>query len=313
MSVVANTFMVFLAFFLLRFCGQGSLGLVSSHVVAMWFHRRLGTIEGLRQVVLFAAWAPLPALTLKLMDRFGFRVTWAAFGVGIFVTLALLAWRFVRDRPEELGLALDDAAPTVAVASSEEPGYSLRDALKTRTYWILAAAAVLPPMIGTAFLFDIQPLYLQRGLDVDQAAFAVSAWSATMAIMALPAGRLVDRFSPGPIISAGTLAIGGSSLLIFGGRSAATMVIALVLYGIGQSMNMNALGTTVARFFGRRHHGAIRSSMTRIGVIATGLGPLVFGLSRRFTGGYGAALMVFALLCLPVALLSLRLSEPRSA
>ena len=70
------------------------------------------------------------------------------------------------------------------------------------------------------------------------------------------------------------------------------------------------VGTTMARYFGRRHHGAIRSSLTRMGVMATGLGPLVFGFSYRLTSGYNAALILFAAICLPIAVASVWLAPP---
>ncbi|MEC9373679.1 MAG: MFS transporter, partial [Planctomycetota bacterium] len=41
MSFAQGVVTVFLGFFLLRFLGQGSLVLVSTHATAMWFHRRL--------------------------------------------------------------------------------------------------------------------------------------------------------------------------------------------------------------------------------------------------------------------------------
>src|SRR5690606_7566649 len=44
---VLHPAMVFVAFFLLRFLGQGSLSMVSGHAVAMWFHARLGRMEGI--------------------------------------------------------------------------------------------------------------------------------------------------------------------------------------------------------------------------------------------------------------------------
>ena len=38
---------MFLAFFLLRSLGQGSLGLLAGNTLPMWFHRRLGTAMGI--------------------------------------------------------------------------------------------------------------------------------------------------------------------------------------------------------------------------------------------------------------------------
>ena len=120
---------------------------------------------------------------------------------------------------------LEDAALRVGLEPADERGFSLREALRTRAYWLLAAGAAMPPMIGTAMLFDIQPLLGARGIAADDAATAVSAWSLTMAALAIPTGRLVDRRAPGPIIAVGLVAIAVSCALLHQ-ASTATMAIA---------------------------------------------------------------------------------------
>jgi MFS family permease len=204
-----------------------------------------------------------------------------------------------------MGLTLDGVADDV-----EEPGFTLRQAWRTRAFWLLTLASLLPPMIGTAMLFDIQPLLAMRGIDEHAPAFAVSAWSATMAIAALPTGRLVDVVQPARVISAGTFAIAVSCAVLLAARSAWMAIAALALYAIGQTLVASAAGAAIARYFGRRHHGAIRSSLARLGVIATGLGPLAFGASLKLTAGYAVALIGFAALCIPVAIATLWLAAP---
>ncbi|MEQ9319193.1 MAG: MFS transporter, partial [Polyangiaceae bacterium] len=316
MASVAHVAMVVVGFFLLRFFGQGSLALASSHALAMWFHRRLGSISGVRMVALFAAWAPLPGLTLFLFQRIGWRATWALYGVVVAVVVGGLSAWLVRDRPEDLGLTLDgDEEPETDATgggSDEEPGFSLHEALRTRAYWLLVAGAMMPPMIGTAMLFDIQPMLGARGIPAEDAATAVSAWSLTMAALAIPAGRLVDRRAPGPIIASGLAAVTVSCALLHQAATSAMAIAAMATYALGQSLIASAVGTSTARYFGRRHHGAIRSSLSRLGVIATGLGPLVMGASVTATGSYRAALVGFGVICLPAGVASLFLKPPAS-
>ena len=115
---------------------------------------------------------------------------------------------------------------------------------------------------------------------------------------------------PSRINAAGALALGGGCLLLMTARSELAAIAAMAAYAVGQSLVGATVGTTTARFFGRRHHGAIRSSLARMGVIATGLGPLAFGVSLRMTGTYNTALAAFTALCLPVAVASLWLASP---
>jgi hypothetical protein len=84
----------------------------------------------------------------------------------------------------------------------------------------------------------------------------------------------------------------------------------MVICASGQSLIAATTSATTARFFGRSHHGAIRSSMTRLNILGTGLGPLSFGLSQRFTNQYQGALLLFVALCLPVAVAAAWLSRP---
>lgn len=310
MAAVSHIAMAVLAFFLLRFLGLGSLSMVSSHMLAMWFHRRLGTLSGVRSVLVFVSWTPLPMLTLWLFDRFGWRATWALYGATIGLVLPLLAWWLVRNRPEELGLHLDGALAS-AQDHSEGPSHTLKDALRTRAYWLLAGAGALSPMVVTALIFDLQPLFAARGLPPTTAALAASFWGATMAVLALPSGWLVDRVAPGKLIAAGVTGVAASCLLLYFARSAALGIAALGAVALGNSLVGATVGATAARYFGREHHGAIRSSLGRITVIATGVGPFVFGVSQQLSGAFDAGLLTFVGLCLPALGFSLSLTPPQ--
>lgn len=321
---------VFLGFFLLRFLAQGCLSLVSQHALAMWFHRRLGAMHGIKQVVVFTGWILAPQLAHQLIEMVGWRSAYAVFAVGVWLVVMPAAWLWVRDRPEDLGLAMDGDPPRPAAGEGEqvlpettplhvapvvilerEPSFTLEEALRTRTFWSLAAAISLGPFVATALLFDIQPLLGARGLGALDAAFAVSAWSAAMALVALPAGMLTDRFAARVLLPVGLVLIVACCLTFLIADSRFEAALAMVLFGLGQGLVATTSVAALARTFGRAHHGAIRSSATRLAIIATGLGPFVTGLSAHLTGAYDAALWTFVVACLPVAWAAARLDPPR--
>ncbi len=312
MASVQSFVAMCVGFFLLRFLGQGSLSLVSSHALAMWFHRRSGTLTGLKTVVLFAVWAPLPALTQHSIESLGWRSTWAVYGVVVAVVVASLALTLLHDRPETLGLHLDgdDEAGEASYA-----GMDLRAARRTGACWLLTAGMVLSAMIGTAVLFDMQPLMLSKGLLRGDAAQMVGVWTLAMALMALPSGGLADRLSPGWVLGLGSASLALGCVGLLSATSYAGAVGAVVPLAVGQSLPGTVVSTATARFFGREHHGTIRSALNRIAVISTGLGPLAFGLSDRLTGSHSVALLAFVALCIPVAIGAtwLRTPSPRPA
>lgn len=299
MASVQSFVAMCLGFFLLRFLGQGSLSLVSHHAMAMWFHRRLGTLTGLKTVALFAVWAPLPALTQACIDGIGWRSTWAVYGVVVAVVVAGLALTLLHDRPEALGLHLDgdDAAEDPSA-----PSVDLRGAQRTGAFWLLTAGMALSAMIGTAVLFDMQPLVLSKGLPREDAAELVGVWTLTMAAMALPSGRLVDRATPAWVLGLGSTSVGLGCAGLLWTSSYAGAFAAVLTLAVGQSLLGTVVTTATARFFGREHHGSIRSALNRVAVISTGLGPLAFGLSDRMQGSYDVALVAFVALCIPVTI-----------
>lgn len=298
-----------LAFFLVRFCGQGALSLVAAHAVAMWFHAKLGRINGLKQVVVFGLWTLAPPLAVWLISTVGWRGTYVVFAVAVWALVIPAALLFVRDRPEDLGLSLDGET----ARASEDPGVTLRDAMRTRAYWILTLVSVAGPLVGTALLFDVQPLLALRGVDETGAALAASAWPLTTGLVALPAGWLTDRMRPRALLLVGSACVVGSPLLLLGVTSAPLAAAAFAVFAVGQTLTGACAGAAVARVFGRAHHGAIRSSISRIMVVATGLGPLVTASSVALTGAYTAALVAFAILGAVCALLVLALPGEASA
>src|SRR5690606_38247320 len=132
-------------------------------------------------------------------------------------------------------------------------------------------------------------------------------------VWAVPAGVLADHVSPRRLLPLAMLVIGLASLSLAAVTTPVGATLAVVLLGVGGSTAAACSSTALARYFGRRHHGAIRSSLTRLAVIGTGLGPLLTGLSFEFTRSYLAAQLAFAAMCLPVLLLALSLRPPPAA
>ena len=67
---------------------------------------------------------------------------------------------------------------------------------------------------------------------------------------------------------------------------------------------------TIAHYFGRKHHGAIRGFTTFLGVAGTGLGPVVLGVSLDHSGSFTIGLLACAGLAVALAGASLTLKRP---
>ncbi|MEO1009213.1 MAG: MFS transporter [Planctomycetota bacterium] len=318
--------MLTVAFFLLRFLGQGSLALTSGHALALWFERRLGTVNAMKLVgtqLGFAAFAPLAAF---LIAEVGWRTAYALLGLLVWILVLPMGLLLSRDHPEQMGQRIDGDPPHASEDSGGEagdemgdkprseprydPAFTLRAAVRTPAYWILALSSVMNGLIGTALIFHAQPMLAEAGLDPEASAALVMAWSITMAVAVLPAGWLADRVHPRILLSLAALLLAAAATLFLSLGSVAIGVLAMACFGVSQAAATAAGVPTVARYFGRAHHGAIRGSVTRLAVAGTGLGPIVLGVSIDELGSFRPGMLVFVAASVALGAWCSRLERP---
>jgi len=311
-----------LGFFLLRFLGQGSLGVAATHATAMWFHRRLGVVDGVKNVAVFGLWAILPLVVNASIQGLGWRATYAMLGMGVTVLVIPSSLVLVRDRPEDVGQRLDGDGPersnaevTVGRARAHlgtGAELTLAQAWKTRAYWGVILPNMLGGLVGTALLFSRQPMAASAGLSDEVAAGAAAAWAWTMAIAALPSGWLADRYDARLLFAIGLLGLAGATGVYLVADTPIVFMGGMVVFGLAQAITQVASNTSLARYFGRRHHGAIRASASRLLVLGTAMGPVILGVSNDVLGGYGPGLIAMIALCAPVAAITLSMRVPES-
>ncbi len=318
-----------LCFFGLRFLGQGSLSMLSGHILALWYERKLGTINGLKMVFAQGGFALTPLIAIGLIQLVGWRWAYAALGVLVWLIILPLAAFVLRDRPEEKGQQIDGDGQGPLLSTQEEsevqgassiakpelpkhpdPAFTLKQTVSTRAFWILAGAMVLSGFTGTALLFHAQPILIARGLDPALSAAMSMSWALAVAALVLPVGYLADRVPPRGLLALAALLMAASPGLVIVADSAVLLCAAMALYGMAMAIGSAVGVPTVARYFGRRHHGSIRGFLTFLGVAGTGLGPVVLGVSLDYSGSFTIGLAACAALAVALAVMSMTLKRP---
>src|SRR5690606_5884557 len=118
-------------------------------------------------------------------EHYGWRMVWAILGIACF-TLAPLAWFTIRRRPEDVGLLPDGDTPQDLArrASNESPGgaphqdapWTVRQALRTRAFWLMTAGFLLTSMPSSAIFINISGFVQTFGYTAIDGAWIVSIY-----------------------------------------------------------------------------------------------------------------------------------------
>ncbi len=303
------------AFCLLRMLGPGALSFLSGNVLPFWFDRRLGTVEGMRQLGTATAIAVVPLLHLWLINQWGWRGAYAVLGVGIWLVLFPAVVVLFRNRPGDLGQWMDNRRPCRALPEERGAdvywGFTLGQTLRMPTFWIVACSAALLGLIHTGVFFCVVPIVQERGLTAGDAAAMLTLFAVALAMMQLPAGMLADRIQARWLLLAGMAGLSTAVATLWLSESRIGALAAGAGFGASQAVVFGAANPLWARYFGRLHLGKIRGVLMTLNVALSSLGPLLVGVTRDWRGDFNFALVVFVLAPMPLAALALFVAPPR--
>lgn len=301
MGTVRDLAMLLVGFVLIRGLGQGSLSLVSQHVVNLWFVRRRGFAVGLTGLGIAAATAFFPMVIDAMIQAHGWRQAYTLLGLLVAVTVVPVGALLFRSRPERYGLAPDGAALLDrSLNGAAETNYSLREARRTRTFWLFVVGNALISALTTGLVFHHFSIMAAGGLDRAAAVRVFVPFGAATAAANLGAGVLMDRVPPRVLLAAMLVAQAGTLGLAAAMRPALVLPYGALL-GLTMGMKGGVQSAVFAHYFGRRHLGAVKGTASTIGVVGTAAGPPLFALAHAASGGYGAVLLASAAPALALA------------
>ena len=271
------------------------IGLVPRTAAVNFFRRRRNIalamvstfrpIAGAINIQLFAL------ITLSQSWREGFRYL-GIFSLAMVIPVILL----MRRRPEDIGLAPDGAAATPqpspgrrgssAAYPPTETSWTVKEAARTRTYWLIVATACVGTLASSSVGFSMVP-YLVEGAGLSVAAAAgVLSFGTVMSIANVGWGVLSDRFTPRRCLI--VTMVGSGALLAY-----LTMVDSLgeaLVFALVWGVFSGAVGSMenmmLAQYYGRESYGSLLGLFSPFQTAALGLGPSLGSLIRGLAGSY---------------------------
>ena len=304
MSQVDSPVELYAGFAAIRTLGQGALSLIGTTLVALWFVRFRGRAMALSSLGAVASRAVFPPLIHLFISRWQWQGAWVALAVIIWsvTPLALLAHR----NPEAIGLRPDGARAepagaeaTSSVRSGQEANFSLGEAVRTPSFWLLLFASSSHSLISTALIFHMVSVITSRGLDAGLAATVLSVMAPMSLAGTFAAGYLTDKLPNRFLVAASQGILTLNMLWVFALSEPWQALVFGGMLGLGGGFSMTTNAVIWPNYYGRRHLGSIRGVVSTCMVGFAALGPLPFGLLFDLTDSYSTAILVF--LAMPTA------------
>ena len=320
MSRVETPGELYVGFAAMRLLGQGSLTLIPSTLVALWFIRLRGRVMAINSLGSAISLAVFPFLIHFLISQLGWRGAWTSLAFVIWGLLLLPAVALVRRSPESVGLRPDgdpaasgDQSHANPTSATSEVNFTLSEALHTRSFWLLIFAGSSQSLISTALTFHQVSLITEKGLDAGLAATVFSVLAAAALVGNFAAGFLADRFSNRYLLTGGQAMLVVAMLWTFAIFQPWQALVYGGLLGLSMGFLANATAVIWPNYYGRQHLGIIRGVVTTSMVATAALGPMPFGILFDLTHSYTTAILVFLALPVACAVAALAATPPRTA
>lgn len=276
----------------------------------------------------FGASGLLVPLVAYAVGELGWRETLVIVAVAAWVIGIPLAL-MMRHKPEQYGYLPDGArfvgesktrdlmqsesiSENAGEDSSPATSLTLRESVKTRAFWLLAAAFFFQFIAASAVMVHLVPYLESVEVSSTLAATVVTGVTISSLIGRLGFGLLGDFANKRYLITIGiALQTIGVFILSFVTNDRLWLIIPYLLtYAPGFGATVPLRLALLADYFGPRHYGTVMGVMTLISMVGGLASPIIAGWIFDATGSYQLAWQIFALITLPALPLMLLSKAP---
>ncbi len=305
LAIMQAPWHMWIFFGLARAVSIAGVQLGATVAVANWFIQKRGRAAAMGAFGQRFGQAVVPLMLLPLILGLSWRSAYVALSISTLLLAALPAFLFLRRRPEDYGMLPDGASPDgyrseppsareVARAAVDNTPWTVREAFRTRAFWLIVVTMATISFAQTATNLHAAASFQEKGISFAASATIVFVFAMTSAISTFPWGWLIDRLHIRYVMMASATLYCASMFLIMN----ATTYLGAVAFGVvfGTAAGAWTLGfrLLIPNYFGRRSTGSIRGATAPIIAFIGPVGPTLAGAIRDITGDYELAFAIFA-------------------
>ena len=246
--------------------------------------------------------------------HYGWRNAYHILGVFSLV-LTIPLFFIMRKTPEEIGLSPDqeyltDGGPDSTSISAPEYSWMFSDAVKTKSFWLLAVVTSLVTLSSSSVQFTLVPYYVETlGLSKIQAA-SIFSLGTVLALSNLLWAMLADRFSPRRILVCNLVVAGILLIGLMNITNSWEAWLFAVLWGVFSGAAGTLEQMVLAQYFGRGSYGTITGAIGPMQITALGCGPALGAIIHSVTGSYYLLYIVITITYISCSVLAILAKQP---
>jgi MFS family permease len=274
-------------------------------VITSWFRARRGLALGIAFAGIPLGGTGITILANYVVLHYGFRAGYAVMAIPIVVIVIPLLSAFIQMRaPAERGAA--DSHPTRDAAV---PGLEVREAIRSRSFWMFAIAEALFATAGVGIRVHLVPYLTGLGYAPGLAAGIFGAMFIFSAIGSFAIGTFADRLGGRATLATVFICAAVGIAALFGAGHMAAVAVFILVFGLVRDTPPVLLPLAVGESLGVRRLGALLGIQALFTTIGFAAGPVIAGRVFDATGSYSGAFMLFIAMAL-VAAVAIRATLP---
>ncbi len=304
-----HSLLAYYLFYFMQTIGYVSAGPIPNQVlISHWFSRMRGRAMGLAYVGIGVGGAVAPVLARFLIREGGWRRAMLALSGIILLVLIPLAWALVRNRPSDMGLYPDgDPAPAAERVTPGTPATTLRQAMRTLSFWMILAGSLLSIGAVGGVIQHLQLYLRDRQFTPDRAAQVASFLLVASILGRITMGYLADRFPRKYVMLAACLMVAAGIPFLYFPTVPGTVYIFAFIFGFGMGADYMLIPLMTAECFGLASLGRLMGVILTTDAISQALAPVVVGriydLNRSYDSGFALLAAMAASGALAVSLI----------
>lgn len=297
-ALTSELWHLYTIFALLGIVATGASPVAYARAVSSWFARHRGLALAVAISGGSLGGVVHPPVAEAIVRAAGWRTAFLVLGSVVILAGVPIALRFIRERTS-----------TRVIGHGPADGMFIRDALRSRMFWILAVVIFSTSLTNSSTLIHLSALLTDRGVTPAQSALALSLMGLATMCGRLTTGWLVDRFFAARVSCVLLVIASTGAFILSGAQTFATGALAAILVGFGAGGETDVAPYLLSRYFGLRSFSTLFGLMWMAHASAGAIGPVLMGRIFDATGSYETTLGRMAMVTASAA--SLMLLMPR--